>query len=287
MKILCLPDKEGKVRFSAGVFFEQIDKNHCYEVSVYSLQEGSEVRVSAGGFRTYYVMAGSVRVTLSDAQEHLVETKTLGSEKGWLLLPTQSQLVHAEADAQLFVIENTVSLKEEELTERGQKRFLDGKAFNELSDYTVHKPWGSEQWFVDTGVYVFKGIRMNAGFECSLQLHEQKIEVNLLMSGRAQLLLGQSATANAAIAEHHKKGGNQANFSMPGEEVETLKKGIKSTVVSPGEGWKADVYDIHQVLSLETYYALEVSTPEVDDIIRLKDLYHRPGGRIESEHAQK
>ena len=54
----------------------------------------------------------------------------------------------------------------------------------------------------------------------------------------------------------------------------------------PGEGWKAKPFEIHQVLSLDTYFALEVSTPEVDDIIRLKDLYNRPGGRIESEHKQ-
>ncbi len=272
---------------SEGAFAQHVDENESYEVDLYYLSPGAKVAVEPKNFRTYYVMAGRVEVTLNDEKGATIETRTIEAGNGWLLLPNQSQLIRAEQqkDAKIFAIKNHSPLSTNKIFERGKKVVLDDKVFNALSDYVVNKPWGSEQWFVDTDVYVFKGIRMNSGFECSLQLHEQKIEVNLILSGKAQLLLGQSPRANAVILEHHQKGGTQADFSMDEHDVEAIKGGIKPTLIGPDEGWKADRYDIHQILSLETYYALEVSTPEVDDIIRLKDLYHRPGGRINREHA--
>lgn len=270
---------------SPGAFGEQIDENKVYHVSIYFLEAGSAITAPPGEFMTHYVTEGSVEVTLADKDGKPIETRTVGVGKGWLKLPAQGQQVKAEKSSTLFVITNSAPLVTVDIFERGKKETLNAAVFNPLSDYTVTKPWGCENWYVDTEVYVFKGIRMNTGFECSLQLHEQKIEVNLLLEGRAKLLLGQSKKANEAIVAHHKKGGKQSDFSMSAEEVEAIKGAIQPIVIGPGEGWKALNYDIHQVLSLETYYALEVSTPDVDDIIRLKDLYHRPGGRIESEHA--
>lgn len=285
MKILCLPGKDEKAKLSAGVFSEQIDKNPVYEVSVYYLSAEGEFKIEKNSFSTFYVLEGSVSVDLLDSNGKTIETRTLKAGRGWLLLPNQSQVVKAEVESRLFVIQNSSPLQQQEVTERGKKVVLRGDVFNELSDYNVEKPWGAEQWFVDTDIYVLKGIKMKSGFECSLHMHEQKIEVNLLITGKAQLVLGQNEGVNAAIARHHANGGNQADFSMQSLEVETVRNNIKPVIVGPGEGWKAKIYDIHQVLSLDTYYALEVSTPEVDDIIRLKDLYNRPGGRIESEHG--
>lgn len=285
MKIFNLPPKDGVVRFGAGAFAQYVDQNMAYEVNVYSLAAGAEVTMGQNGFRTHYVMEGSVTVTVSDSHGKVISTQTFQSGEGWLVLPTQAQAFKAEVESKIFVINNTSPLAKDEIFERGKKEILRDDVLHPLSVYTVNKPWGSEKWFVDTTVYVFKGICMNSGFECSLQLHEQKIEVNLLLSGTARLLLGQSEKANSAIAAHHKKGGQQSDFSMSNEDVEAIRSGIQPVIIGPGDGWKADRYDIHQVLSMETYFALEVSTPEVDDIIRLKDLYHRPGGRIDSEHA--
>ena len=284
--LLSSPSKGGKFEPLPGVFEEVIDKNDRYEVSVYYLSPGAELNVEKNYFRTYYILDGFVNVTMLGVDHNMVGTKMFNTGKGWLLLPTQSQMIKAEIESKIFVINSNVPLTDLVITDRSKKTVFSSDVLNELSDYTVNKPWGYEQWFVDSGVYVFKGIKMNAGYECSLQLHEYKSEVNLILSGKVRLLLGYNKEANEAIAQHYKNNGNQANFSISSQEVDAVKNSIKPVLIAPGEGWKSRPYEIHQVLSLDTYFALEVSTPEVDDIIRLKDLYNRPGGRIASEHKQ-
>lgn len=287
MRILSLPKLTGLDSTPTGVFKELIDKNERYAVSVYTLLQGAELKKEKNYFRAYYVLEGFVTVSLLNEENKSADIKMFKDGKGWLALPDQTQIIKAEVESKIFVITSSFALSDMEITDRANKTpFASGK-IHELSDYTVNKPWGSEQWLVNTGVFVFKGIKMNSGFECSLQLHEHKVEVNLLISGKARLILGQSNEVNGAIYSHYKNGGNQVNFSMMANEVDAVKNNIKPILVGSGEGWTAKPYEIHQVLSLDTYFALEVSTPEVDDIIRLKDLYNRPGGRIESEHQQK
>jgi hypothetical protein len=286
MKIVNLARKETQQGLMSGVSEEQIDKNERYEVNILYVSQGSEFTVEKNYLRSYYVLDGSVSVKMQGPDNKALGTKTFTSGQGWLLLPPQSQSIKAIEESKIFAISSSFSLSDIDITNRAKKVFFKADAFNELSDYTVNKPWGSEKWFVDTGIFVFKGIRMNSGFECSLQLHEYKVEVNLLLSGMARLILGRSSEVDEAIAKHYKKGGTQVDFSMPSEKIDAIKNAIKPTFVSPGAGWKAKPFEIHQVLSLDTYFALEVSTPEVDDIIRLKDLYNRPGGRINSEHKK-
>lgn len=286
MKILSLPNKVGRPGLLTGVLEEAIDKNDRYEVSVYYLPTGAELNIKKNYFRAYYVLDGFVNVSLPGSENRLIDTKMFNAGKGWLVLPAQSQVVKAEIESKIFVISSSFTLNDIEITDRARKTVFRDDIVNELSDYIVNKPWGNEQWFVDTGVFVFKGIKMNSSYECSLQLHEHKIEVNLILSGKVRLILGYDSQISAAILQHHENGGNQGNFSMSSQEVDVVKNTIKPILFGPGEGWKAKPYEIHQVLSLDTYFALEVSTPEVDDIIRLKDLYNRPGGRIDSEHRQ-
>jgi mannose-6-phosphate isomerase len=286
MKILSLSGKETKSELKGGFFEEEIEKNDHYEVSVYYLSAGAEIEIEKDFFRAFYVLDGSVNTEVLDLKEEVAGTKTFNSGKGWLLLPTQSQIVKAEAESKIFAIKNSAPLNDLEIIDRAKKIPFKSDTLNELSDYTVNKPWGCEYWLVDTEVFVLKGIIMNSGHECSLQIHEHKIEVNLVLSGKVRLTLGHSMQVDAAISEHYKKGGNQVDFSMSKEEVDAVKNSIKPILITPGEGWRAKPYEIHQVLSLDTYFALEVSTPEVDDILRLKDLYNRQGGRIASEHQQ-
>ena len=286
MRILSLPRWKNKTDVCRGVFQEEIDTNDRYSVSVYSLSAGAEWSIEKNLFQTFYIMEGFVSVVMADAKNASLGSKKMNKGKGWLLLPTQSQVIKAEIDSTIFAITNTLPLVGTEIINRAKKVPFNDDRINELSDYVVNKPWGSEQWLVDTDVYVLKGIQMNSGHECSLHLHEQKIEVNLILSGKVRLTLGHSITVDEAIALHYKNGGKQVNFSMATQDVDTVKNIIKPTVIAPGEGWKAHPYEMHQVLSLDTYFALEVSTSEVDDIIRLKDLYNRPSGRIASEHKQ-
>ena len=155
-----------------------------------------------------------------------------------------------------------------------------------MSDYLVNKPWGSEQWLVENGIYVLKGITMNTGEQCSLQVHEQKVEVNLILEGQVELSMSYNEEIKQQMLADKAAGKEQASFSVDTAMIDKVKKNMQSITIGRMQGWTVSPFEIHQVLSKETYFALEVSTPEVDDIVRLKDLYNRSGGRIASEHQQ-
>jgi mannose-6-phosphate isomerase len=111
----------------------------------------------------------------------------------------------------------------------------------------VAKPWGSELWFAQTSIYAGKLLRIDAGQRLSVQFHERKDESSYLLSGR--VLLGQ------------------------GPSVEALR----TRELGPGEAWRNEPGVVHSLEALEDSVVLEVSTPEVDDVVRLKDRYGRAG----------
>jgi mannose-6-phosphate isomerase-like protein (cupin superfamily) len=106
----------------------------------------------------------------------------------------------------------------------------------------VPKPWGREIWYAVEERYAGKILEVSAGFALSLQKHERKQETMYLQSGRVR---------------YHFNG---ADFEMhPGDCI----------TVNPG--------DVHRIEALEDTVLLEVSTPELDDVIRLDDRYGRTG----------
>ncbi|HEY1853041.1 MAG TPA: cupin domain-containing protein [Solirubrobacterales bacterium] len=111
----------------------------------------------------------------------------------------------------------------------------------------VEKPWGSELWFAVTPLYAGKLLRVDAGHKLSLQRHERKDETSYLLSGRMLLTQGPSAEA-AEVRE-----------------------------VGPGDTWRNEPGIVHTIEALEDSVVIEVSTPEVDDVIRLEDRYRRAG----------
>jgi mannose-6-phosphate isomerase-like protein (cupin superfamily) len=125
----------------------------------------------------------------------------------------------------------------------------------DLASYKVTKPWGHEVWLDINESYAYKLISMKKGQKCSLQSHDFKVEANYVLSGKAEVSL-------------EDENGNMV-----------------SKIYTKGTGWTVPVGRIHQVHALETYVALEVSSPHLDDVIRYND--DRPSGKIESEHAQK
>ena len=114
----------------------------------------------------------------------------------------------------------------------------------------VPKPWGSELWFAATPLYAGKLLRIEAGQRLSVQLHERKDESSYLLSGR--VLLGQGDSA---------------------EKMRTRELG-------PGEAWRNEPGVVHSLEALEDSVVLEVSTPEVDDVVRLEDRYGRTDQRV-------
>ena len=110
----------------------------------------------------------------------------------------------------------------------------------------VEKPWGYELHWAKTDRYVGKVLHVNAGHALSLQYHNRKDETIFLWSGRLLLEI---------------------------QEGETLVE----REMRPGESVHITPRTIHRMTALEDSDILEVSTPELDDVVRLEDRY----GRVE------
>jgi mannose-6-phosphate isomerase len=107
------------------------------------------------------------------------------------------------------------------------------------------KPWGYEELWALTGRYAGKVLHITRGHQLSLQYHEQKDETILLYAGRLILLLEDE---RGVLREHW---------------------------LSPGEARHIPVGRRHRMIALEDCDVLEVSTPELDDVVRVEDAYGR------------
>ena len=112
----------------------------------------------------------------------------------------------------------------------------------------VEKPWGWELIWALTDVYCGKVLFVRAGHALSLQFHNEKDESWLVQAGRAKIELG-----------------------AVGESV------LKEEVVGPGAAFHYRPGTVHRVTALEDTTILEVSTPHLDDVVRLADAYGREG----------
>jgi mannose-6-phosphate isomerase-like protein (cupin superfamily) len=112
----------------------------------------------------------------------------------------------------------------------------------------VEKPWGWELIWADTDLYVGKILWVRAGFSLSLQFHNEKDESWFVQSGKATLELGEAG------------------------------QGILNTeVIGAGAAFHYTPGTVHRVTALEDTTILEVSTPHLDDVVRLEDAYGRAG----------
>lgn len=139
----------------------------------------------------------------------------------------------------------------------------------EFSDYKVDKPWGSETWYtqnINNEPYALKNIFMKEGFQSSLQSHKFKSETNIVIDGKAHVLYGKEA---------------------PEDESEKIDiNSLETKTYSSYDGWSNKVNELHRVIAKTTYNAIEISTPELDDVIRWEDDNNRESGKIESEHRK-
>ena len=110
----------------------------------------------------------------------------------------------------------------------------------------VEKPWGYELIWALTDVYCGKVLFVRAGHSLSLQFHREKDESWHIQSGRAKLELGESG--EGALSEE---------------------------VVSAGASFRLPPGTVHRITALEDTTVLEVSTPHLDDVVRLQDEYGR------------
>ena len=113
----------------------------------------------------------------------------------------------------------------------------------------IEKPWGFEEIIEHNDFYAFKKLGMNKSHKCSVQYHKVKRETVYLVSGVLKLYIG----------------GTEDGLDS---DVIIMKPG-RSITIDPGV--------IHRMEAVEDSIYLEASTPELDDVVRLKDEYNRVG----------
>jgi mannose-6-phosphate isomerase len=112
----------------------------------------------------------------------------------------------------------------------------------------VEKPWGWELIWAHAEGYVGKVLFVRAGQSLSLQYHREKDESWYVEGGSAALELGEE-----------------------GEEA------LEAQTIAAGDCFRFRPGTVHRVTALEDVTIFEVSTPQLDDVVRLEDKYGRAG----------
>ena len=110
--------------------------------------------------------------------------------------------------------------------------------------FRVDKPWGYELIWARTDRYVGKVLHIEPGHLLSLQYHEKKDETIHVLRGEILFRVKE------------------------GEELVERRMG-------EGESYHITPGTVHQMEALTSADLLEASTPELDDVVRLKDRYGR------------
>ena len=109
----------------------------------------------------------------------------------------------------------------------------------------VPKPWGHETVWARTDRYAGKILHVRKGESLSYQYHRVKDETIRILAGLVDL-----------------------EVAVPDGERRTVRLG-------PGDGWHLPPGTRHRLTALDDTDILEVSTPELDDVVRLEDRYGR------------
>jgi hypothetical protein len=241
--------------------------------------EFSEIsgKINLNGYKnkitTFYVVEGSIEIELQSEKINLKSGE--GLLVSWkctiksIFIEPESLAFHVISNKKkedlIEIIDLGDAVKEEKVNL--YKRLADHKK--------VVKPWGFELWIVWLKDYhVLKKINMKKGFKCSLQFHEKKYETNFLLSGKAKILKNFHVDKNSTDLEAKE-------IIKDVDLIKDYSKDVDAPYYFtniPGE--------VHRVFSLENYTAYEVSTPELDDVIRIQDDSDRKSGKIISEHKK-
>jgi mannose-6-phosphate isomerase len=116
----------------------------------------------------------------------------------------------------------------------------------------VPKPWGREEIFAENERYAGKLLYISAGQSLSLQYHERKDETLYVLEGEVILLVGADGEGDKELTEMRLR---------------------------PGQSYRIRPGTRHRMRAPETVpcVLVEVSSPELDDVVRLEDAYGREG----------
>ncbi|TXH27147.1 MAG: cupin domain-containing protein [Elusimicrobia bacterium] len=112
---------------------------------------------------------------------------------------------------------------------------------------TVTKPWGHELIWAETPRYVGKILHIKQGEQLSLQYHNRKDETIMVLAGRLRF-------------EHAEGDAPLSAIELGPQQPFHIRPGLR-----------------HRMIALSDTDVVEVSTPELDDVVRLEDRYGRTG----------
>ncbi|OIP81284.1 cupin [Candidatus Peregrinibacteria bacterium CG22_combo_CG10-13_8_21_14_all_44_10] len=112
---------------------------------------------------------------------------------------------------------------------------------------TKPKPWGKEIWFAHTDSYAGKILEIKKGHRYSLQYHKKKLETQYVLSGKIKMTIGKT------------------------------EDNLSEIILSPGDKLDITPGTIHRAEGIEDSQILEVSTPDLDDVVKIADDYGRSG----------
>ncbi|GAC1644293.1 MAG: hypothetical protein PVS3B2_06060 [Candidatus Dormibacteraceae bacterium] len=119
--------------------------------------------------------------------------------------------------------------------------------FGRVDASRVDKPWGYELRWGITDRYAGKVLHIKKGEALSLQYHELKDEYQYIVKGAVDMELG---GPDGKLEMHRMQAGDTLH-------------------ITPGTR--------HRLTAVEDTDIFEVSTPEIDDVVRLEDRYGRAG----------
>lgn len=109
----------------------------------------------------------------------------------------------------------------------------------------AEKPWGYELLYAHTPKYAGKVIFIKKGHRLSLQYHQRKDESMYIYQGKVRI------------------------------EIEGIDGGMTSHIAQSGHSIRIPPFTKHRLEAIEDTTFLEVSTPELEDVVRVEDDYGR------------
>jgi mannose-6-phosphate isomerase-like protein (cupin superfamily) len=224
------------------------------EFGVVQLDDDDRVRGFDEAPRLQYWAHAGVNVLDDEAVERLPER---GGGRQALRLPPRGALADGEhperpaprrgAPARESGLAPT---RDDDVSEHLESPNLGGLETFSVEPTKVDKPWGWELIWARTDDYCGKLLFVQAGESLSLQFHREKDESWYVESGRARI-----------------------EIAAPGDAVP------KAEVVGPGAAFRIPPGTVHRVTALDDTMILEVSTPQLEDVVRLEDSYGRAEGK--------
>tara|TARA_B100002019_G_C21190083_1_gene558334 strand:+ start:154 stop:924 length:771 start_codon:yes stop_codon:yes gene_type:complete len=220
---------------------------------------------------SYYVWSGELKIFLKDKLVKILENEVI-------ILSSVQDINKIEISEGAKILEISSKKTTDEVIEIIDDNGLRSEcSINNYKIYKNHKkvnkPWGHEIWFVWLKDYhVLKKIFMKKGNKCSLQYHDEKYETNYLIEGKAKIIKG----LHIDLKEDKNKTFEIILSKNLHKDYSIISNAPYIFTNVPGE--------VHRVYSEEDYTAYEVSTPQLDDVVRVQDDNKRPSGLIKSEH---